>query len=101
MEHEHVGLAAEHGHRREILDRIVSCWPIFWARMRAMMSVLAPAGNGTIKRMGRCGHSASLDWAVVAQPRTTTAASAIDMNRSICATPLCAHRGGLRVSSSA
>jgi hypothetical protein len=28
--------------------------------MRAMMSVLLPAGNGTTRRIGRCGHAPSL-----------------------------------------
>src|SRR5262249_32337261 len=49
-----------------------------------MMSVLAPAAKGTIKRIGRCGHSVSLVCAVVAkQPTTITAISTIEASRII------------------
>src|SRR6266545_3051803 len=51
--------------------------------MRAMMSVLAPAGNGTIKRMGRCGHSVSLAWATAAEAASRAAANMIEASRSI------------------
>ena len=37
--------------------------------IRAMMSVLLPAGNGTIRRIGRSGHPASPVCATAALPR--------------------------------
>src|SRR5262245_36583891 len=50
--------------------------------MRAMMSVLLPAGKGTTKRIGRSGHPSSLVWAM-AEAATIADANAINSSRII------------------
>src|SRR5262245_54427773 len=50
--------------------------------MRAMMSVLLPAGKGTTKRTGRSGHPSSPVWAT-AEAAATADANAIDNSRII------------------
>src|SRR5262245_34572035 len=56
---------------------ITICWPrlslIFGATMRAMMSVLPPGANGTIRRTGRTGYvcANASGAAAIARPHAT------------------------------
>src|SRR5262249_3640488 len=61
--------------------------------MRAMMSVLLPAGKGTPKRCGRSGHPSSPVWAM-AETATIADANAIDSSRNIGNPRLRARRDG-------
>src|SRR6516164_4043987 len=81
---------------------ITICWPSRWlsfcATMRAMISVLLPAGKGTTKRTGRSGHPSSPVWAM-AVTATIADANAIDSSRNIGKPRLRAQRRSGRASS--